>query len=71
MQTGMEPLFIDWAKEKPKMGQIIRHFMFIADNSVFKSIVQYFFSARSMALNEFYLMMNFEKKIILLFLKYP
>ena len=25
MQTGMEPLVIDWAKEEPKMGQIIRH----------------------------------------------
>ena len=35
--------------------------MFIADNSIFKSIMQYFFSARSIALKEFYLMMNFEK----------
>ena len=25
MQIGMEPLVFDWAKEKPKMGQIIRH----------------------------------------------
>ena len=25
MQIGMEPLVIDWAKEEPKMGQIIRH----------------------------------------------
>ena len=41
MQIGMEPLIIDWAKEEPKMGQII--FMFIADNSIFKSIMQYFF----------------------------
>ena len=24
MQIGMEPLVIDWAKEEPKMGQIIR-----------------------------------------------
>ena len=24
MQVGMEPLVIDWAKEEPKMGQIIR-----------------------------------------------
>ena len=23
MQIGMEPLVIDWAKEEPKMGQII------------------------------------------------
>ena len=35
--------------------------MFIADNSIFESIIQYFFSARSIALKEFYLMMNFEK----------
>ena len=45
--------------------------MFIADNSIFKSIMQYFFSARSVALKECYLMMNFEKKFILPFLKYP
>ena len=25
MQIGMEPLVIGWAKEEPKMGQIIRH----------------------------------------------
>ena len=25
MQIGMESLVIDWAKEEPKMGQIIRH----------------------------------------------
>ena len=25
MQIGMEPLFIDWAKEEPNMGQIIPH----------------------------------------------
>ena len=25
MQSGIEPLVIDWAKEEPKMGQIIRH----------------------------------------------
>ena len=37
-------------------------FMFIADNSIFKSIMQFFFSARSIALKEFYLMRNFEKK---------
>ena len=45
-------------------------FLFIANNSVFKSIIQYFL-ARSIALKERYLMMNFEKKIILPFLKYP
>ena len=25
MQIGMETLVIDWAKEEPKMGQIIQH----------------------------------------------
>ena len=45
--------------------------MFIADNSIFKSIMQYLFSARSIALKECYLIMDFEKKIILPFLKYP
>ena len=25
MQIGMELLVIDWAKEEPKMGKIIRH----------------------------------------------
>ena len=25
MQIGMEPLVIEWAKEEPKMEQIIRH----------------------------------------------
>ena len=40
----MEALVIDWAKKEPKMGQIIRHiYVFIVDNSIFKSIMQYFF----------------------------
>ena len=25
MQSGIEPLVIDWAKEEPRMGQVIRH----------------------------------------------
>ena len=25
MQIGIEPLVIDWAKEEPKMGQIVWH----------------------------------------------
>ena len=25
MQIGIEPLVIDWAKEEPKISQIIRH----------------------------------------------
>ena len=61
MQIGMELLVIDWAKEEPKMGQKFGIFMFIADNSIFKSIMQFFFSQK-IALKEFYLMMNFEKK---------
>ena len=43
MQIEIEPFVIDWAKEEPKMGQIIRHIYVIADNSIFKSIMQYFF----------------------------
>ena len=35
-QTGMEPLVIDWTKKQP--------FMFIANNSIFKTIMQYCFS---------------------------
>ena len=30
MQIGMEPLVLDWAKEEPKMGQIIRHIQFLS-----------------------------------------
>ena len=43
MQTGMEPLVIDWTKEEPQMGQIILHIYVYFDNSIFKSIMQYFF----------------------------
>ena len=25
MQSGIEPLVVDWAKEEPKMVQIIQH----------------------------------------------
>ena len=25
MQVGMETIVMDWAKEEPKIGQIIRH----------------------------------------------
>ena len=57
----MEPLVIDWAKEEPKMGQIIRHKIFFANNSIFKPIMQYFL-ARSIALKECNLMMNLKKK---------
>ena len=40
----MEPLVIDWAKEEPKMGQIIRHIYVYCNYSIFKSIMQYFVS---------------------------
>ena len=42
MQIGMEPLVIDRAKEEPKMGQNNSAY-FISNNSIFKSIMQYFF----------------------------
>ena len=54
----MEPLVIDWAKEEAMMEQIIRHIY--VNNSIFKSIMQYFL-ARSIALKDCHLMMNFEK----------
>ena len=40
MQIGMEPLAIDWAKKEPKMGKQFGIFMFIADNSILKAIMQ-------------------------------
>ena len=68
MQIRMESLVIDWAKGEPKMGQIIRYiyvhcrqFNFQVDYAIFL--------ARSIALKKCYLMMNFEKKIILMFFK--
>ena len=56
----MEPLVINWANEEAKMAKIIRHNYVAASNSIFRSIMQYFL-ARSIALKECYLMMNFEK----------
>ena len=44
MQTGMEPLVINWTKEEPQMGQIILHIYVYFDNSIFKSICNIFFS---------------------------
>ena len=41
MQIGTEPLVIDWAKEEAIVAKIIWH---IYVNSIFKSIMQYFFS---------------------------
>ena len=38
----MEPLLINWANEEAKMAKIIRHIYVIANNSIFRSIMQYF-----------------------------
>ena len=43
-----------WANEEAKMAKIIRHVYVTANNSIFRSIMQYF-SARSIALKECYL----------------
>ena len=40
----MEPLVINWANEEAKMAKIIRHIYVAANNSIFRSIMQYFFS---------------------------
>ena len=56
----MEPLAIDWAKEEAKMAKIIRQSMSIANNSILSRLCDIFL-ARSIALKECYLMMNFEK----------
>ena len=60
MLIGMEPLVIDWAKEEPKVGQIIWHICLLLIIQ-FLSRLCMIFSARSIVLKEFYLMMNFEK----------
>ena len=56
----MEPLVIDWAKEESKMARIVRDIHFYCQ---FYFLTDYIiiFSARSIALRECYLMMNFEK----------
>ena len=38
-QIGMEPLVIEWAKEEEKWRELFVIFMFIANNSIFKSII--------------------------------
>ena len=40
----MEPLVNNRANEEAKMAKIIRHIYDAADNSIFRSIMQYFFS---------------------------
>ena len=69
-QIGMEPLVINWVNEEANMAKIIRHFYVIANNSIFRSIMQYFFNQINSA-EGVYLMMNSEKKFIVPFLKYP
>ena len=38
-QIGMEPLAIDWAKEEAKIARIVLNIHFIANKSIFKSII--------------------------------
>ena len=38
-QIGMEPFVIDWTKKKRKWLESFVIFMFIANNSIFKSII--------------------------------
>ena len=68
-QIGMEPFVIDMTKDKAKMARIVRNiFMFIANNSIFKSIINNFFnqvnSAERVLPDD-----KFWEKFILLFLK--
>ena len=70
MQIGMEPVVIDWTKEEPKMAQNNSRYLFIANNSIFKPIVQYFFS-QIIAVKECYLMINSEKKSFYRFQNIP
>ena len=53
-------LLLTGPKTNQRWGKKFDISMFIADNSIFKSIMQYFL-AISIALKECYLMMNFEK----------
>ena len=55
MQIGIEPLVIDWAKEKPNNSAYLCLLLIIQ----FLSRLCTIFLARSIALKEFYLMMNF------------
>ena len=41
MQIGIEPFVTDWAKKEPTMAQTFRHiYVYIANNSIFESIMQ-------------------------------
>ena len=44
MQSGIEPPVIDGPKKNQRWVKQFGIFTFIADNSIFKSIMQYFFS---------------------------
>ena len=39
----MEPLVINGANEEAKRAKIVRHLYVAANNSIFRSIMQYFF----------------------------
>ena len=67
MQMGMKALVIGWTKEEQDMGQIIRHIYAMIK---FLSQLCNIFLARSIALKQCYLMMNYEKKSFYRFLKY-
>ena len=44
MQSGIEPLVIGWAKQEPKMGQIIRHICLLLIIQFFSRLCNIFFS---------------------------
>ena len=56
----MDSLVINWANEEAKMAKIIRHIYVTANNSFLGRLCNIFL-ARSIALKECYLMMNFER----------
>ena len=49
MQIGMEPLFIDWTKEEPKMGQIIQRICLLLIILFLSRLCNIFFSQISSA----------------------
>ena len=63
-------LLLPGPKTKRKWRKSFDIFMFIANNSILSRLCNTFL-AKSIALKECYLMMNFDKKIILQFVKDP
>ena len=61
MQIKMQPLVIDWAKEEAKMAKIISAYLCLLLRIQCLSRLCNIFLARSIALKECHLMMNFEK----------